>query len=87
MAETLGATVFVKNVHRALFVAVEDGVDGVFAGNVFDLAAAQVVGCGEGGALVRRERWNHRVPDLLAHGGVGLLEADLVEESLFCIQR
>jgi hypothetical protein len=27
------------------------------------------------------------VPDLLAHGGVGLLEADLVEESLFCIQR
>ena len=46
MAEALGATVFVKDVHRALFIAVEDGVDGVFARDVFDLAAAQVVGCG-----------------------------------------
>lgn len=44
MAEALGATVFVKDVHRALFFAVEDGVDGVFARDVFDLAAAQVVG-------------------------------------------
>ena len=55
--EPFGVAIGVENVHGGLFAAVKDGVDGELAGDVFHLAAAEVIGRCEGGALLRFQNW------------------------------
>lgn len=76
-----GVTIGVKNVYGGFLAAVEDGVDGELSGDVFHLAAAEVIGRCQGGTLVFGEVWKHCVPDLFADCGIGSVKADLVEEA------
>lgn len=39
-----GVAIGVENVHGGFLVTVKDGIDGELAGNVFHLAAAEIIG-------------------------------------------
>jgi len=60
------------------FFAMQDGVDGGLATDVLYLSAAEVIASGEGVGVGIAERGHHRLPEALAHGGIGLLELDLI---------
>ena len=56
-------------------------MDGVLAGDVLYLAAAEVVGRSERGGIGGSELGYHLLPDEAAYRGVGLVEAYLIEEA------
>ena len=79
--EALGVAVGGEAGEVVAFLAAEDGIDGGLATDVLDLSAAEVVGGGEGECIGIAEPGNHHLPDATTDGGVGLLEADFVEET------
>ena len=83
VVQLLGSAVGAEDFHAVLPVAIQDGVDRELPGYVLHLAATEVVGRCEIGALGRGEGGEHRMPDLLPDGCVGPIETDLVEEAAF----
>ena len=79
--DPFGLAIGMEDVQGRFLTAIQDGVDRELPGDVLHLAAAEVVGRCEVGALGRGEGGEHRVPDLLPDGRVRPLETDLVEEA------
>lgn len=62
--------------------AVQDGVDGSLAADVLDLSSAEIVGGSKDVGVRIREGGYHRFPEVQTHVGIGLLEADFIEEMM-----
>ena len=79
--QTFGIAVGGELVEAVAVVSMQDGVDGSSATDVLNLSAAEVVAGGEDMGVGIAERGHHRLPEALAHGGIGLFELDFVEEA------
>ena len=81
VVQFLGSAVGAEDFHTVHSITIQDGADRELPGDVFHLAATEVVSRCEVSALGRGEGGEHRVPDLFTDGCIGTVEADLVQES------
>ena len=79
--QTFGIAVGGELAEAVAVVAVQDSVDGGLATDVLNLSAAEIVAGGEDMGVGIAERGHHRLPEVLAHGGIGLFELDFIEEA------
>ncbi len=62
-------------------IAIQDTVDGVFAGDILDLPAAQLIGLRQDISITLTQTRHHTLPNATANFGIGLFKIDFLEET------